>query len=820
MPADLKLHSRYKRSEVAEAFDEEYSRGGKWITGVIPLGDNHIALFVTLDKSDYSGEHRYADAFESRTVLRWQSQTRASPDNAWGEKHLDAGPDSLPHHIFVRAEQGDSFLYCGQATCADYEGENPMTIWWELLEPVPPGEYEEFQEATDHAGGLEAPDYVKSRELDLSAPAPDLRDVQTAGQEQRLPSDEGSLYEMEDAAWGWASTWESFVSASREEILESLQNHHKRRFEGLPLSGKQEQAWTRTIHLFQTTLEPLLEEAAGREALITLEYELPGEGGRRPDIVLVTPARDVFVIECKDKLRAQQSDIDQSLRYAQDLKAYHSETRSHSVHPILCLLREEGARPSELDADEVRIEIPEDGTFRDLAESLRSRLQPSEDPYPPERWLGGEYAPLPHLVQAVISTFEGEELPRLKRVGSSNVYDAIRRIEEAAEDAKENDHHILILVTGAPGSGKTLVGVKSVMNTQKNGIDSLYLSGNGPLVAVLQDGLDRAGAEGAAEGVLRDLYKWKQGVTRDLDSHPAHLHVFDEGQRAWERAGDFDGSEIELLIEVAERRDWGVIVGLIGEGQEIYKGEEGGLETWLRELDAGAGNEDWRVLMPERDIGFTSFDHNLEKESSLHLDSSLRSKNADRLHEWVEAVLSGRESHAAGVSFELQKGGFPIHVTESREKAESYVTQLYEGAPDPRYGWVVSSDHSETEEGGGLESEYVHPRNNKQVWGPWFNAPPEDPASCCQLERAASEFNCQGLELDFVLLNWGDDLKRRGDGWIIPSGMRSWSETPEEHTLNAYRVLLTRGREGIVIRCPDDETRNYLRRCGATLLRQ
>lgn len=359
MPAKLILHSRYKRSEVAEAFGEEYSRGGKWISGVIPLGDEHIALFITLDKSDYSGEHRYADAFESRTVLRWQSQTRASPDNAWGQKHLDAGPDSLPHHIFVRAEQGDSFLYCGQAECADHEGENPMTIWWELVEPVPPGEFEEFQEATDHAGGLEAPDYVKSRELDLSAPAPDLRDVQTREQARGPGDDKTSPYEMEEGAWGWSSTWEDFVTADPEEILESLEEHHNRRFEGFPRSAKQEQAWERTIGLFQTTLEPLLENPAGRESLITLEYELPGAGGRRPDVILVTPARDVFVIECKDKLRAQQSDIDQCRRYAQDLKAYHSETRNHTVHPVLCLLREGAAQPSELDSEEVEVHAPD-----------------------------------------------------------------------------------------------------------------------------------------------------------------------------------------------------------------------------------------------------------------------------------------------------------------------------------------------------------------------------------------------------------------------------------------------------------------------------
>lgn len=337
---------------------------------------------------------------------------------------------------------------------------------------------------------------------------------------------------------------------------------------------------------------------------------------------------------------------------------------------------------------------------------------------------------------------------------------------------------------------------------------------------LLQDGLDRAGAEGAAEGILRDLYKWKQGVTRNLDSHPAHLHVFDEGQRAWtDEQTDYDGSEIELLVDVAERRAWGVIVGLIGEGQAIHRGEKGGIGTWIQQLDEAADRGNWRVIIPERNFDIPEVSQSLEKDPNLHLDSSLRAKNADRLHEWVDAVLAGKESHAAGVSFELEKAGFPIHVTESREDAESYVSQFYDGNPDPRYGWVVSSQHSGDGDPDGVEPEFVEARKNRQVWGPWFNAPPDDPASCCQLERAASEFDCQGLELDFVLLNWGDDFQRRGDEWVVPPGTRSKSDTPEEHTENAYRVLMTRGREGLVIRCPDDETRKYLKRCGATPLR-
>lgn len=821
MSDQLTVHDEYTRDDVAQAFGEGHGQGGKWMSGVVPVGDDELALFVTLDKSSYSGEHRYEDAFESPSVLRWQSQTRASPDNGWGKKHINGGPDQRPHHIFVRTKSGKPFVYCGQARYQKHEGSKPMTIWWELLESLPEERFNAFQEATDHAGGRVPPAHVKSRELGMEPPAPDLRSVPGASEIRSDDIDEEpevSPLEIEEPPWGWAGSLDKFLSMDEDTIIESLEDHHDRRFVDLPLGYDQREAWKRTIEVFQDALRPLRECPGGPETLVVFEYELPGEGGRRPDLVLVTPSQEIFVIECKNQASVGSADLDQALRYKKDLEEYHSESPEHRVHGVLALLKESSRVPPLAEGSPVLCVTPDRDVFQELLGQIETSLEEGGD-YEPERWLLGDYAPLPHLVEAVRATFEEQPLPRLKSVRSSNVPLALDRIEQVAEEARDKSQHVLILVTGAPGSGKTLVGVESTIRAVKRGMDALFLSGNGPLVAVLQDAFDRAGSEGAARSLIRHMFKFKQGVTRNVNSTPAHVYVFDEGQRAWDEAEDFDGSEIELLIEVASRQDWGVVLGLIGEGQEIYKKEDGGLQTWLRDFEtAEKHGKSWRVLMPDRDFPGENLRESHRQAGVLHLASNIRAKSAHRLHEWVEAVLEGDADLAGEIAFELQEAGYPIHVTPNRSTAERYVHQLFEDVPDPRYGWLISSEHRKGRDPEGMSAPYVRTWQNKDVWGPWFNSPADDPASCCQLEMPCPEFSCQGLELDFALVFWGDDLEWRDGEWHVRRGVRSWSDTPVEHTLNAYRVLMTRGREGMLIRCKDDETREFLERCGAEVL--
>jgi len=149
MDSNLKLHEEYKRNDVAEAFGEKGGPGGKWVSGVVPVGENSIALFITLNKKDFALRHRYEDRFQSKKILQWQSQNKARPDKGIGKKHIEADQETNPHHVFVRREKGEQFTYCGKVKYIRHEGSKPITIWWELVQPISDELYKKFTKVTD-----------------------------------------------------------------------------------------------------------------------------------------------------------------------------------------------------------------------------------------------------------------------------------------------------------------------------------------------------------------------------------------------------------------------------------------------------------------------------------------------------------------------------------------------------------------------------------------------------------------------------------------------------------------------------------------------
>lgn len=627
-----------------------------------------------------------------------------------------------------------------------------------------------------------------------------------------------------DSPWGWASTLDEFLATDQLEILDSLKNHHKDRFPKFELQQSQLSAWIRTIANFQDRLQPLTDFDGGSESLIVFEYELPGEGGRRPDVTLVTPTKHVCVIECKNRGTLRTPDINQVVQYRNDLTSYHSETVPEQTQAYICLLESETGPQNPDDREVAILHQGEDG-FDPLLADLREALDHPRT-YKPAEWLEGDYTPMPELTDAVVETYQEGELSYIKEYHrSTNVEDAIGCIQSAAERAVNNQKHILVLVTGAPGSGKTMVGLQSSVLLRDTDYESMYLSGNGPLVAVIQDALRRAGAtKQAAKSIIRPLMDFKSGVTGISSSAPADVYIFDEGQRAWtsDKLHNYDGNEIELLVDVAERRDAGVLVGLIGEGQAIHEGEEGDLEAWLHSLERASGSETtWEIMLPERDIPETETITADTTKSTLHLDTNLRAKYAHRLHEWVDQVLAGDAKAAAktaaklGNAAKLQNGGYILQVTESRSAAEKYVTDEFHHADGTKYGWLISAKHRDRNDPEGMKPPFI---DDDATYGDWFNAPATESGSSCQLEQPVTEFGCQGLEIDFSLVFWGNDLTWNGSNWEVRDGVREYEESPQsamELTKNVYRVLLTRGRQGMIIRCLDTKTRRYLERCGA-----
>jgi hypothetical protein len=306
---------------------------------------------------------------------------------------------------------------------------------------------------------------------------------------------------------------------------------------------------------------------------------------------------------------------------------------------------------------------------------------------------------------------------------------------------------------------------------------------------------------------------------------PQHIFVFDEAQRAWDAAKvqehkSHNRSEPEILLDVTGSvPGWGVAIGLVGEGQEIHVGEEAGIGQWADAV--GRARQPFSVHAPPRLVRFFET-HSVLADPRLDLTVSLRTHRAERVQDWVASLLRGEIVEAATHAADLGATGFDVYVTTDLLKAKRYILSRYEGAPEKRYGLLASSK-ARNLASIGIDNEYQATLRLKI--GPWFNAPSSDPRSSCQLAQPATEFQCQGLELDMPLICWGDDLGWADGAW---RSFRRTMKARDSHQLrlNSYRVLLTRGRDGILIFVPDNlrpgqqgEMINLLESSGAIRLR-
>jgi hypothetical protein len=258
-----------------------------------------------------------------------------------------------------------------------------------------------------------------------------------------------------------------------------------------------------------------------------------------------------------------------------------------------------------------------------------------------------------------------------------------------------------------------------------------------------------------------------------------------------------------LLVGIGERvPDWSVLVGLVGEGQEIHTGEEAGIEQWKAAIDPTNATTEWRVWCAEK-LRNTFARHGVETDDRLDLTVSLRSRRAEVLHSWVAETLDGTLAPAARKAMAIQTEGFPMYLTRSLDEAKDYARWRYREEPDKRYGLVASS-HAKILPKHGVPNDFMT-TNEFMRFGQWYNAPREDPRSCCALELPVTEFGCQGLELDLPIICWGEDVRWTGTEWLLtPIRRRIQQDDPQQLLRNTYRVLLTRGRDGLVVFIPDD----------------
>lgn len=634
-------------------------------------------------------------------------------------------------------------------------------------------------------------------------------------------------------AWYSASIAE-FLTTPPEAVFARLADNRD-----FDLVANQKEAWQQQIILLRTQL-------VGLEGLICFEFTVP-RMGRRIDVVLII-GQVVFVIEFKvgetDFTRAA---LTQAWDYALDLKNFHAASHSAAIVPILVATEAEAAAGAPLEAapDHVYTPLFADPTrLRATLDRCRAEI-PARTPLHLQAWLTASYRPSPTIVEAARTLYAQHSVEAIARydAGAQNLAVTSRRVEELIEEARRLSRKSICFVTGVPGAGKTLVGLNVATRRSDEGdlTHAVFLSGNGPLVAVLREALtrdemQRRKAKGervrkgevrnGVESFIQNVHHFRDEALKDPEAPDEHVVIFDEAQRAWNRQQTsnfmrrkkgqpgFDQSEPEFLIRYMDRhQDWALIVCLVGGGQEINTGEAG-ISEWLAAVRDKFPH--WHLYISEHLQG-TEYSAaetlagirelpQTHPESQLHLAVSMRSFRAEHVSAFVKALLEV-EREAARTLFAQIRERFPVFVTRDLGEAKKWIRQKARGSE--RFGLVASSKAMRLK---------PHAIDIRVSIDPvhWFLNDRDDTRSSYFLEDAATEFQVQGLELDWACVTWDADLRFGLSGWSYHDfrGDR-WTNINNAdnrvYLKNAYRVLLTRARQGMIIFVPPGDLNDATR---------
>lgn len=588
-------------------------------------------------------------------------------------------------------------------------------------------------------------------------------------------------------------------------------------------------------------LKACVDAAGGEGWTLAFEYDLL-RLEKRIDCVVLTD-RAIVVLEFKvNATRVQQSDRVQAFDYAQDLLDFHSRSRDHPILPVVV-----ATRMGEPPAFQPPLPIPgvhpvaeaSAATLPGVFRALQAALPAPACALVGEAWREADYRPVPSIVEAAATLFARNSVADIAaaRADTDNLTRTTKAIEHALATAREQNGKVVIFVTGVPGAGKTLCGLNVVFG-QSRRERTAFLTGNAPLVAVLREALacNRAGldlalgpsADPLRRQLARSLRQARHATSQALqnvhrflaDNAPRsrppaeRVIIFDEAQRAWDadqatrdtqrRVSTLSTSEPAHTLEIMGRHEgFAAIVALIGNGQEINTGEAG-LREWGRVI---AERPSWRAVAAPRAIMGKSEAQCLAAgqpawlslDEALDLSVSIRNVRSEAMSAWVEAVLTGESAEASRVAADMPKGSHVL-LTRSLHAARSALRSLTPGLR--RTGFVRSSGARRLR-AEGFDAQLTG--TDEPV--PWFLERWPDVRASDALEVAATEYACQGLELDTVGLAWDLDLRRGAQGWQAwRFAGRDWqrvrSGTETTYILNTYRVLLTRARYETVIWVP------------------
>ena len=629
------------------------------------------------------------------------------------------------------------------------------------------------------------------------------------------------------ARYFYSDSIANFLAKSKQEVLGAINATAL-----MTAEATQQHAWLLEIEVLQAQLVSL----SGR-GTVYFEFAVP-RVGKRADVILILDGV-LFVLEFKvGETRFTSWAVEQVWDYALDLKNFH-ETSHHSLIAPVLVATAASVRPAEFafsrHADNVLKPILI-GSLQ-IAQVLRSVLAlnlgvAAADP----AWHEGRYRPTPTIVEAALALYAGHSVEEISSLGAEakNLRETSSTVVEIVHSARASGSKVICFVTGVPGAGKTLVGLNiSTTRFSEDEGKAVYLSGNGPLVKVLQEALaldrvqslvgtpeatTKTAARRAVTSFIQNVHHFRDAYIDDKTAPHNHVAIFDEAQRAWnlketerfmrERRGiaDFGMSEPQFLISCMDRhQEWAVIVCLVGGGQEINRGEAG-IAGWIEALLAEFS--DWQIFIsPElRDSEYAAA-HVLNRlearklvvqNNALHLSTSMRSFRAAGLSGLVNSLLD-LDIQAAQRMLKEIGDTYPMVLTRSLSKAKEWVRGQSRGSQ--RYGMVASS-----------QAQRLKPLaiDVRVATNPvdWFLKGKEDVRSSFYLEDAATEFDVQGLEVDWSCVVWDGDFRFSSAGWVHSSFKGSrWEKIskPERQAYlkNAYRVLLTRARQGMVIVVPE-----------------
>jgi hypothetical protein len=634
----------------------------------------------------------------------------------------------------------------------------------------------------------------------------------------------------------YGDTIELFLQKSTQQIVGEISIANR-----FDTNSNTTDAWKQQIIILKSSLKNL-------NGNIFFEFSIP-RMGKRIDCLLIIE-NVVFILEFKvGEKEYLNYQVEQVWDYALDLKNFHKPSHNIVIVPMLIATEAKTSIfqitcTSHDDGLILPIKTNKDGISEVILNTLTffsDKTKVDGDAY-----VKGSYSPTPTIIEAAVNLYNNHSVEEITRndADAINLSKTTSYISDTIECAKSKRKKIICFVTGVPGAGKTLVGLKVATThlDKEKGNTSVFLSGNGPLVAILQEALTRdkvlrekllgnkitkTSAKEGVKAFIQIIHHYRDAYLADPNPPYDHVAIFDEAQRAWNKEQtisfmrqkknlpNFKYSEPEYLISCLDRhKDWAVIICLVGGGQEINTGEAG-ISEWLEAINNSFSH--WEVSISPNliDKEYSAFDaiEKLEKKcvtnfnADLHLAVSMRSYRAESVSLFVKQILDLDVENAIN-TFDLINKKYPIVITRNLIAAKRWLKEKARGSE--RYGIVVSSQALRLKP---LAMDVKSPIDPVH----WFLNGKEDVRSSYYLEDVATEFQVQGLELDWACVTWDGDLRYSESGWKTFSFVgNKWQtihkEERRKYLINAYRVLMTRARQGMIIVVPEGDAEDHTRK--------